>query len=71
MRQLVQNLKNGTVEFLLVPDPSPPRGYISIRVRKSLISPGTERMLLEFGKANWVEKALKQPEAVRKVPVKY
>ncbi|MDW8002983.1 MAG: bi-domain-containing oxidoreductase, partial [Deltaproteobacteria bacterium] len=37
------------------------------RVRKSLISPGTERMLLEFGKANWVERALKHPERVRQV----
>ncbi|MCX7858350.1 MAG: zinc-binding alcohol dehydrogenase, partial [Deltaproteobacteria bacterium] len=67
MRQLVQNLKNGTVEFLCVPYPSPRGGHVTISVWKSLISPGTERMLLEFGKANWIEKARMQPEKVRQV----
>ena len=38
-----------------------------IRTRATLISSGTERMLLEFGKANWIEKARQQPDKVRMV----
>ena len=32
-----------------------------------MVSAGTERMLVEFGKANWIDKARKQPDKVRMV----
>ena len=35
--------------------------------RRSLISAGTERMLVEFGKANLLQKAMQQPERVQEV----
>lgn len=38
-----------------------------IRTRASVISAGTERMLIDFGKANWIDKARQQPDKVRTV----
>ena len=38
-----------------------------VRSAVSVISAGTERMLLDFGKANWIEKARQQPDKVRMV----
>ena len=42
-------------------------GYLLVRTNKSLISAGTERMLLEFGKANLLDKARQQPDKIRQV----
>ena len=36
-----------------------------IKTTKSLVSIGTERMLVEFGKANYIEKAKQQPEKIK------
>jgi len=52
MKQILQNLKSGTVELTEVPMPHVKAGHVLIETRLSLISAGTERMLLEFGKAN-------------------
>ncbi len=43
------------------------RGSLLIRTSKTLVSAGTERMLVEFGKAGWIEKARQQPDKVRMV----
>jgi len=51
MKQLLQNLKTGTIELAEVPAPHLKEGHVLIETRASLISAGTERMLLEFGKA--------------------
>jgi len=53
MKQLLQNLKNGTTEILEVPTPGVGRGQVLIASRRSLVSAGTERMLVDFGKAGW------------------
>ena len=50
-----------------VPCPEVVRGHVLIQTRKSLISAGTERMLLEFGNANWLERARQQPDKVKMV----
>jgi predicted dehydrogenase/threonine dehydrogenase-like Zn-dependent dehydrogenase len=42
-------------------------GAILIRTHRSLVSLGTERMLVEFGKANYLQKARQQPEKVKQV----
>jgi predicted dehydrogenase/threonine dehydrogenase-like Zn-dependent dehydrogenase len=63
----LQSLKDGTTE---VAETSPPHvriGELLIRTRRSLVSAGTERMLLDFGKAGWLEKARQQPDKVREV----
>ena len=64
MRQIIQNLGNGKTSLVHVPDPAIQPGHVLIQTRKSLVSAGTERMLVEFGKANFVKKALLQPERV-------
>lgn len=67
MKQILQNLKTGDTEVVEVPAPVAGRGQLLIRTRKSLVSAGTERMLVQFGKAGWIEKARQQPEKVRMV----
>ena len=67
MKQLLQNLKTGTIELAEVPTSRLKEGHILVETRTSLISAGTERMLVEFGKANLLDKARQQPEKVRQV----
>lgn len=67
MRQILQDLSSGHTELAEVPCPSANPGQLLIRTRRSLISAGTERMLVEFGKANLIEKARQQPDKVRMV----
>jgi len=67
MRQVLQNLKTGETELADVPCPAPGPGQVLIRTSRTLISAGTERMLVDFGKAGWIEKARQQPDKVRMV----
>ncbi|MBA2238080.1 MAG: Gfo/Idh/MocA family oxidoreductase [Lysobacter sp.] len=67
MRQVLQSLRDGTTELVDVPSPRVARGNLLIRTRTTLVSAGTERMLVEFGKANWLDKARQQPDKVRMV----
>jgi predicted dehydrogenase/threonine dehydrogenase-like Zn-dependent dehydrogenase len=67
MRQVLQSLSDGTTSLVEVPAPIAPRGGLLIRTACSLISAGTERMLLDFGRAGWIERARQQPEKVRQV----
>ena len=67
MLQLIQDLKNGKIEVLNVPAPQVRKNYLLIQTSKSLISTGTEKMLLQFGKANLISKARQQPEKTKQV----
>lgn len=67
MLQLLQNLDTGETEIVDVPSPAPKKGHALIATKKSLVSAGTERMLVDFGKANLIQKALSQPERVKDV----
>ena len=67
MIQVLQHLRSGQLELAEVPDPRPGRGSVLIRTRASVISAGTERMLVEFSKANLIQKARQQPERVQQV----
>lgn len=67
MQQILQSLKTGSTEVVDIPCPSVGDGQLLIRTTCSLISVGTERMLIEFGKANPIEKARQQPDKVRMV----
>ncbi|MCX8489261.1 MAG: bi-domain-containing oxidoreductase [Opitutales bacterium] len=70
MRQIVQHLGSGRTELLDVPAPGPRRGRLLIRATRSLVSLGTERMLVEFGRGGWFSKARQQPEKFRAVLAK-
>lgn len=67
MKQILQSLKTGATEISNIPVPSAKRGQLLIKTSHSLVSAGTERMLVEFGKAGWIEKARQQPDKVRMV----
>jgi predicted dehydrogenase/threonine dehydrogenase-like Zn-dependent dehydrogenase len=67
MRQILQNLKTGETELIDVPAPLQRPGHLLIATRCSVISAGTERMLVEFGQANLLAKAKAQPDKVRQV----
>ena len=67
MKQILQNLKNGETELLDIPCPSVGFGQVLIQTKVSLISAGTERMLVDFGKASMLDKARQQPEKVKMV----
>jgi len=67
MKQILQDLSTGATTVAEIPYPTCPRRYVNIRARTSLISLGTERMLVGFGKANPLQKARQQPDKVRMV----
>jgi len=67
MKHILQSLKSGKTQVEEVPCPAVQSGHLLIRTTKTLISAGTERMLVEFGKAGWLDKARQQPDKVRMV----
>jgi 5,10-methenyltetrahydromethanopterin hydrogenase len=67
MKQILQNLKTGEVQLIEVPTPQIQAGHLLIQTAVSLVSKGTEKMLLEFGKASWLNKARQQPDKVKQV----
>lgn len=67
MKQIIQDLQSGETFIENVPTPLVRRGAVLIKSKRSLVSLGTERMLVEFGKANYIEKARQQPEKVKQV----
>ena len=67
MRQIIQDLKTGKTILEEVPVPMVKAGYVLIKTTRTLVSLGTERMLVEFGKANLIDKARQQPDKVKQV----
>jgi threonine dehydrogenase-like Zn-dependent dehydrogenase len=67
MKQILQDLSSGTTELVEAPAPQMRAGAVLINTSVSLISTGTERMLVDFGKSGFAAKAMAQPEKVRQV----
>ncbi|QDZ06946.1 zinc-binding dehydrogenase [Sphingomonas panacisoli] len=67
MKQIVQQLDSGVTSIIEAPAPNVTSGTVLIRTTHSLISAGTERMLVGFGKASLLTKARQQPERVKDV----
>lgn len=67
MKQLLQNLRSGETTVAEVPIPTPQKGEILIRTAASLVSAGTERMLVEFAEKSLLGKARSRPDLVRQV----
>lgn len=67
MKQVLQNISNGETQLVDIPCPQAKTGELLIATKKTLVSVGTERMLVDFGKANWIEKARSQPDKVKMV----
>lgn len=67
MKQILQNMGSGETSIITAPDPQSKSGHLLISSTVSLISVGTERMLVDFGKSSLIDKARKQPEKVKMV----
>lgn len=67
MKQVLLSLRSGAIDLVEVPTPVPRPGAVVIGTRASLVSAGTERMLVDFGRAGLVDKARSQPEKVKQV----
>jgi predicted dehydrogenase/threonine dehydrogenase-like Zn-dependent dehydrogenase len=67
MKQILQDMANGGTTVTEAPVPQCSKGHILISTTTSLISAGTERMLVGFGKASLIDKARQQPEKVKMV----
>ena len=67
MQQVIQSLADGTTGIANVPAARPRRGELLIQTRCTLVSAGTERMLVDFGRASWIDKARQQPDKVQQV----
>ena len=67
MKQILQSFKTGLTELAHLPSPKAKPGQVLIQTTRSLVSLGTERMLVEFGKASLIQKARQQPDKVKMV----
>jgi predicted dehydrogenase/threonine dehydrogenase-like Zn-dependent dehydrogenase len=67
MKQIIQDLKSGETILEEIPAPEVRAGHILIETTRTLVSLGTERMLVEFGKSNLIQKAKQQPDKVKEV----
>jgi predicted dehydrogenase/threonine dehydrogenase-like Zn-dependent dehydrogenase len=67
MKQLLQNLRTGETEVVEVPAPQPKPGTALVRTAASLVSAGTERMLVDFASKSLLGKARSRPDLARQV----
>jgi len=67
MKQILQNLSNGDTLLADVPCPRRSSGSILIQTTRTLVSLGTEKMLIDFGKGSLIAKARSQPDKVKQV----
>jgi NADPH:quinone reductase-like Zn-dependent oxidoreductase len=68
MKQILQDLRSGITSLVALPGPSGASdGEVLIRTRVSLVSLGTEKMLVSFGRSSLIGKARAQPEKVAQV----
>jgi predicted dehydrogenase/threonine dehydrogenase-like Zn-dependent dehydrogenase len=67
MKQLLQNMKTGKTGVEEVPVPTPRAGMALVKVAASLVSAGTERMVVEFAEKSLVGKARSRPDLVKQV----
>lgn len=65
MRQVLQNLKSGSVELVEVPAPLSQAGLLLVASRCSVLSAGTERMVVDFAEKSLLQKARSRPDLVR------
>lgn len=67
MKCVSQQLGSGEVRVVDSPAPQPKLGTVVVRSKVSVISAGTETMLLEFGRSSLLDKLRSQPERVKQV----
>jgi predicted dehydrogenase/threonine dehydrogenase-like Zn-dependent dehydrogenase len=67
MKQILQDMAKGGSTIVEAPSPQISKQHLLINTTVTLISAGTERMLVDFGKANFIDKARQQPDKVKMV----
>ena len=67
MKQLLQNIKTGKSIVEDVPVPTPREGQALVKVEASLVSAGTERMVVEFAEKSLLGKARSRPDLVKQM----
>jgi hypothetical protein len=67
MKQVIQNIGTGKLDVTAVPAPLAQRGQILITNSASLISAGTEKMVIELAQKSLIGKARERPDQVRRV----
>lgn len=67
MKQVIQSARGGKLAVREVPEPTVQKGHILVRTRASLISAGTERMIVDFAQRSLAAKAKARPDLVKKV----
>ncbi len=67
MKQVIQSRRTGKLALKDVPTPKVRTGHVLVRTRTSLISAGTERMVVDFAKKSLAGKAQARPDLVKKV----
>ena len=65
MKQILQSLSNGQTHVVDIPAPKARPGHVRIASTVSLVSAGTERMLVDFGRGSLLSKARQQPDKVK------
>ncbi|MDO8607331.1 MAG: bi-domain-containing oxidoreductase [Phaeospirillum sp.] len=67
MKQVIQSAKSGKLRLRDVPEPRVRSGHLLVATRASLISAGTERLVIDFARKSLAAKASARPDLVRKV----
>ncbi|MCP4036935.1 MAG: zinc-binding dehydrogenase, partial [bacterium] len=67
MKQILQSARSGELELVEVPAPAPVAGQVLVRNHYSVVSPGTEKMAMDFARKSIVSKARSRPDLVKQV----
>ncbi|MEZ4282041.1 MAG: bi-domain-containing oxidoreductase [Myxococcota bacterium] len=67
MKQILQNARTGALELALVPAPAVGPGLVLVRNAFSVLSPGTEKMAMDFARKSLLGKARSRPDLVQQV----
>jgi len=67
MKQILQNFKTGKIELTDIPMPAVKQGFVLVKNHYSLISPGTERAVIELAQKNLISKARARPDELKQV----
>lgn len=67
MKQLLQNVRTGELGLVEVPAPRAGPGQVLVRNTFSVVSPGTEKLAMQFARQSLLQKARSRPDLVRQV----
>ena len=67
MKQILQNARTGSLELVDVPAPAVSAGQLLVRNVYSVMSPGTEKMAMDFARKSMLGKARSRPDLVKQV----